>query len=86
MKSKSLTLFSPLLVSPLSTSPSHQSRCSGILSSDGIFPLYRPCEESACRDEMEGFNQRETLLLAEQKHEIEDLKKRMKKLEDALAV
>ena len=34
----------------------------------------------------EGFERIENLLLAEQKREIEDLKKRMKRLEDALAV
>jgi L-2-hydroxyglutarate oxidase LhgO len=34
----------------------------------------------------EGFERIEHLLLAEQKREIEDLKKRMKRLEDALAV
>jgi hypothetical protein len=33
-----------------------------------------------------GFERIEHLLLAEQKREIEDLKKRMKRLEDALAV
>jgi L-2-hydroxyglutarate oxidase LhgO len=33
-----------------------------------------------------GFDRIEHLLLAEQKREIEDLKKRMKRLEDALAV
>jgi hypothetical protein len=33
----------------------------------------------------EGFERIEHLLLAEQKREIEDLKQRMKKLEDALA-
>jgi hypothetical protein len=32
----------------------------------------------------EGFDRIEHLLLAEQKHEIEDLKKRMKRCEDAL--
>jgi hypothetical protein len=34
----------------------------------------------------EGFERIEHLLLAEQKREIEDLKQRMKRLEDALAV
>jgi len=34
----------------------------------------------------EGFERIENLLLAEQKREIEDLKTRMKKLEDAIAV
>jgi hypothetical protein len=39
------------------------------------------------RTEMKaGFERSENLLLAEQKWEIEDLKKRMKRLEDALAV
>jgi hypothetical protein len=33
-----------------------------------------------------GFDRIENLLLAEQKREIEDLKKRVKRLEDALAV
>jgi hypothetical protein len=33
-----------------------------------------------------GFERIESLLLAEQKREIEDLQKRMKRLEDALAV
>jgi hypothetical protein len=38
------------------------------------------------RSEMKpGFERIETLLLGEQKREIEDLKKQMKKLEDALA-
>jgi hypothetical protein len=41
----------------------------------------------ASRTEMTaGFERIEHLLLAEQKREIEDLKKRMKHLEDALAV
>jgi L-2-hydroxyglutarate oxidase LhgO len=41
----------------------------------------------ALRTEMQaGFERIERLLLAEQKREIEDLKKRMKRLEDALAV
>jgi peptidoglycan hydrolase CwlO-like protein len=34
----------------------------------------------------EGFERIETLLIAERKREIEDLKKRMKRLEDVLAV
>jgi hypothetical protein len=34
----------------------------------------------------EGFERIETLLLEEQKREMEDLKQRMKRLEDALAV
>jgi replicative superfamily II helicase len=34
----------------------------------------------------EGFERIEHLLLAEQKHEIADLKKRVKRIEDALAV
>ena len=39
------------------------------------------------RTEMQaGFDRIENLLLAEQKREIEDLKQRMKKLEDALAI
>ena len=39
------------------------------------------------RTEMQaGFSRIEHLLLAEQKREIEDLKQRMKRLEDALAV
>ena len=39
------------------------------------------------RTEMQaGFDRIENLLLAEQKREIEDLKTRMKRLEDALAV
>ena len=39
------------------------------------------------RTEMQaGFERVEHLLLAEQKREIEDVKKRMKRLEDALAV
>ncbi|HEX9867474.1 MAG TPA: hypothetical protein VGC99_02585 [Candidatus Tectomicrobia bacterium] len=39
------------------------------------------------RTEMQaGFERVEHLLLAEQKREIEDLKKRMKRLEDAVAV
>jgi hypothetical protein len=39
------------------------------------------------RTEMQaGFDRIENLLLAEQKREIEDLKQRMKRLEDALAV
>ena len=42
---------------------------------------------TALRSEMKaGFECIEHLLLAEQKREIEDLKKRMKRLEDALAV
>jgi hypothetical protein len=42
---------------------------------------------TALRSEMKaGFERIENLLLAEQKREIEDLKKRMKRLEDALAV
>jgi hypothetical protein len=39
------------------------------------------------RTEMQaGFSRIENILLAEQKREIEDLKQRMKRLEDALAV
>jgi polyhydroxyalkanoate synthesis regulator phasin len=42
---------------------------------------------TALRSDMKvGFERIERLLLAEQKREIEDLKKRMKRLEDALAV
>jgi hypothetical protein len=45
---------------------------------------------TATKDDIKGVNARldriEHLLLAEQKREIEDLKKRMKRLEDALAV
>lgn len=42
---------------------------------------------TALRSEMKaGFDRIEHLLLAEQKREIEDLKTRMKRLEDALAV
>jgi predicted DNA-binding ArsR family transcriptional regulator len=42
---------------------------------------------AALRSEMKtGFDRIENLLLAEQKREIEDLKKRMKRLEDVLAV
>jgi Spy/CpxP family protein refolding chaperone len=42
---------------------------------------------TALRSEMQaGFERIEHLLLAEQKREIEDLKQRMKRLEDALAV
>jgi predicted transcriptional regulator len=45
---------------------------------------------TATKEDIKGVNARldsiEHLLLAEQKREIEDLKKRMKRLEDALAV
>jgi hypothetical protein len=44
------------------------------------------CAEALSRAEMKaGFDRRENLLLAEQKREIEDLKKRMTRLEDAFA-
>jgi hypothetical protein len=44
-------------------------------------------EVANLRSEMKtGFERIENLLLTEQKREIEDLKKRMKRLEDALAV
>jgi hypothetical protein len=51
-----------------------------------VFSLYQAVRGERRQRLTEGFNRIEHLLLAEQKREIEDLKQRMKKLEDALAV